>query len=67
LALYLRHALQAARGSGWAEEGRRHRESQHLRPTALVETGGMAKRERLKASRECMNSGVTVSERGGSR
>jgi hypothetical protein len=43
--------------SGWAEGGRRYRGAQRLRPTALVETGGMVERGRLEALRE---SGVTV-------
>jgi hypothetical protein len=55
-----RHARQAACGSGWAEEGRRYRRAQRLRPTALVEAGGMVERGRLEALRECMMSGVTV-------
>jgi hypothetical protein len=54
----LRH--QAACGCRWAEEGRRYRRAQRLRPTALVEAGGMVERGRLEALRECMMSGVTV-------
>ena len=48
-ALHRRHPRQAACGSGWAEEGRRYRRAQRLRPTALVEVGGMAERGRLEA------------------
>ena len=55
-----RHPRQAACGSGWAEEGRRYRRAQRLRPTVLVEAGGMVERGPLEALRECMMSGVTV-------
>ena len=40
--IYRRHPRQAARGSGWAEEGRRHRGAQRLGPAALVEAAGVA-------------------------
>ena len=45
---------------GLPEEGRRYRRAQRLRPTALVETGGMVERGRLEALCACMMSGVTV-------
>jgi hypothetical protein len=35
---------------GWSEEGRCHRSAQRLRPTALVEAGGMVERGRLEMS-----------------
>ena len=45
--------------SGWAEEGRRHRDAQRLGQPALIEAGGMAERGRREALRECMMAGVT--------
>jgi hypothetical protein len=60
LALRRRHARQAACGSGWTEEGRRHRGAQRLGTAALVEAGGMAERGRLEALRECMMPDVAA-------
>jgi hypothetical protein len=54
-ALHRRHARQAACSVGWSEEGRCHRSAQRLRPTALVEAGGMVERGRLEA----LDVGVT--------
>ena len=58
-ALYRRHPRQAACPFWWAEEGRRYRRAQRLRPAALVEAGGMAQRGQFEALEGGKMSGVT--------
>jgi hypothetical protein len=63
--IYASHAASRQLGSSKSTLGDgatacAYRRAQRLRPTALVEAGGMAERGRLEASRECMMSGVTV-------
>ena len=63
--IYASHAASRQLGSSKSTLGDgatacAYRRAQRLRPTALVEAGGMAKRGRLEALREYMTSGVTV-------